>query len=162
MNNFSDMGSEVQSHQDLQSVISKALSVKNKLSGDQSLEVDNDSISSVEVLKKFEKRKSCIVTLENLLRTLDEHLTDFKEVSFDIFNLTKQVERHQVLPVMTLKALTSLDLQPLYDQNKMAAFLDSVYSTYLQDVQYHNDLHGADVMQMSYYMLSNCGLSKTI
>jgi hypothetical protein len=44
----------------------------------------------------------------------------------------------------------------------MAAFLHKVFTLYRQDIQYHNDLHGADVMQMSYYFLKTCGLSKVL
>ena len=29
-------------------------------------------------------------------------------------------------------------------------------------MEYHNDLHGIDVMQHCYYMLTQCGMEKTI
>jgi hypothetical protein len=37
---------------------------------------------------------------------------------------------------------------------KLESFLKTIQQTYLEEVQYHNDLHGADVMQMGLYMLT--------
>ena len=36
--------------------------------------------------------------------------------------------------------------------------MKSIFSGYRQDVQYHNDLHAADVMQFSYLILTQFGL----
>jgi hypothetical protein len=42
----------------------------------------------------------------------------------------------------------------------MHRFLKHIYSGYRRDVEYHNDLHGADVMQFSYLTLTKFGLIK--
>jgi hypothetical protein len=42
----------------------------------------------------------------------------------------------------------------------MYRFLKHIYSGYRRDVEYHNDLHGADVMQFSYLVLTKFGLIK--
>jgi hypothetical protein len=68
------------------------------------------------------------------------------------------MDREQVLPIMTLQALYNSGMRDLINDNKISLFLDKVVHTYKQDVQYHNDLHGADVMQMAYYMLHTCSM----
>ena len=47
-------------------------------------------------------------------------------------------------------------------EEKLASFLRTVQSTYFESVQYHNDLHGADVMQMGFHMLTKGQLQKTL
>lgn len=44
----------------------------------------------------------------------------------------------------------------------LPAFNHKVFRTYHQKVQYHNDLHGADVMQMCYYMLTSGELEERL
>ena len=63
---------------------------------------------------------------------------------------------------MMLTTMYNTGLKQLVNENKVALFLDRVVATYRQDVQYHNDLHGADVMQMAYYMLSKCALKEKL
>ena len=70
---------------------------------------------------------------------------------------------------MTLKAIHQIGLQDGYpyqewtvDQEKMGNFLNKITQTYFQGLSYHNDLHGADVMQMSYYFLTTGRLSEII
>ena len=55
-----------------------------------------------------------------------------------------------------------MELENLVDENKLGNFLKKVQASYNVHVQYHNDLHGADVMQMGYYMLTTCGLQKSL
>jgi len=66
------------------------------------------------------------------------------------------------LRLMTVKCLKNLELDTLCKDTELDNFLDKVTKTYKQDVEYHNDLHGADVMQHCYYMLTTCGMRKTI
>ena len=35
-------------------------------------------------------------------------------------------------------------------------------NTYKREVEYHNDLHGSDVMQAGYFMLTTCKLKETL
>ena len=44
----------------------------------------------------------------------------------------------------------------------MGSFLTKIQNTYVTEVEYHNDLHGADVMQMSYYYLTTCKLRQIL
>ena len=55
---------------------------------------------------------------------------------------------------MMTNAIVSLDLRKMINCEKLHSFSAKIFETYRQDVQYHNDLHGADVMQMTYYMLT--------
>jgi len=48
----------------------------------------------------------------------------------------------------------------LYNEEKFATFLNRIHKGYREEVEYHNDLHGADVMQMCFYMLTTGGLTK--
>lgn len=63
---------------------------------------------------------------------------------------------------MSLTTLYNAGLKPLLNDNKIANFLEKVATTYKQEIQYHNDLHGVDVMQMGYYMLQTCDLRKKL
>jgi hypothetical protein len=62
---------------------------------------------------------------------------------------------------MTIHCLNELHLDqglPGMDYNCMSAFLARIYKGYRRDVEYHNDLHAADVMQMCFIMLTQGGL----
>lgn len=59
---------------------------------------------------------------------------------------------------MTWKILHDAELIELIQEEEMRNFLLKITKTYRQDVEYHNDLHGSDVMQMSYHMLTECKL----
>lgn len=37
---------------------------------------------------------------------------------------------------------------------KLAMFLGQIYKGYRRDVEYHNDIHGADVLQVTFYFLT--------
>ena len=43
-------------------------------------------------------------------------------------------------------------------ENKLEKFLNQVQSTYREELTYHNDLHGADVMHMCFYFMKNTKL----
>jgi len=49
------------------------------------------------------------------------------------------------MPLVSWSILESLDLIEIVNEEKLAIFLDNIYLSYNRDVQYHNDLHGADV-----------------
>jgi hypothetical protein len=63
---------------------------------------------------------------------------------------------------MVVHSINTFELQSLVDENRIGKFLSRIYKTYRQDITYHNDLHGADVMQMALYMLTTCGLRETL
>lgn len=43
-------------------------------------------------------------------------------------------------------------------EKSLNMFLHKIYDGYIREVEYHNDLHGADVMQMCYFMLTTGNL----
>jgi len=57
--------------------------------------------------------------------------------------------------------MKELDLFDIISEQKLAQFLSRVKNTYVESVQYHNDLHGADVMQVAYCMLK-MGLKESL
>lgn len=62
----------------------------------------------------------------------------------------------------TVFMLSQLEVMPILEENKLASFLDKIQNGYHHEVEYHNDLHGVDVMQMSYRMLTKGGLMNTL
>lgn len=54
------------------------------------------------------------------------------------------------------------NLEIILDSVKMDNFLTKVTSAYNKRVQYHNDLHGADVMQMCQYLVNTCNLAENL
>ena len=59
---------------------------------------------------------------------------------------------------MTLKFMNELELMNIVDHGKLNNFLEKVQRTYDQRITYHNDLHGADVMQFAGYLMLRCNL----
>lgn len=55
------------------------------------------------------------------------------------------IGRESAMPLVSWSILESLDLIEIVNEEKLAIFLDNIYLSYNRDVQYHNDLHGADV-----------------
>ena len=68
------------------------------------------------------------------------------------------MQRETILPVLTTKFMNDLELMNIVDQSKLANFLVKLQGQYLTKITYHNDLHGADVMQFAYYLMMNCKL----
>lgn len=52
---------------------------------------------------------------------------------------------------MTLKCVNDLGLNEMISNKQFGSFLDKINHVYVHDVQYHNHLHGADVMQFAMY-----------
>jgi hypothetical protein len=92
----------------------------------------------------------------------EKEMADLDKVSFDIFQANAKLGRENLLPFMVMDALQKLEGYELLDEDRLIRFLMKVKDTYREDVQYHNDLHGADVMQMGFYMLTTCGLQKIL
>lgn len=51
-----------------------------------------------------------------------------------------------------------MGLLDIVNEENFAKFLNQIAKIYDSNVPYHNDLHGADVMQMAYYMMDDCSL----
>ena len=67
-------------------------------------------------------------------------------MNFNILDLSRNMPRGKILPVMTLKFMGDLQLMNIVDHEKLQKFLNMVQKTYDPRITYHNDLHGADVM----------------
>lgn len=65
-----------------------------------------------------------------------------------------------MLPIVALNCLAPF--KETFPDEKMQNFLNSIVKEYKTEVQYHNDLHGADVMQFSNYLLTTCGLRESL
>jgi hypothetical protein len=63
---------------------------------------------------------------------------------------------------MTLKCVNDLGLNEMISNKQFGKFLDKVNHCYRHDVQYHNHLHGADVMQFAFYQLTTCKLESIL
>lgn len=67
---------------------------------------------------------------------------------------------------MTIHAISEMDLMSVHtvpiNEEKLGHFLKKIQETYHLEVPYHNDMHGADVMHMVYYMMTKGNLSSII
>ena len=52
-----------------------------------------------------------------------------------------------MLPVLALDSLVKCGVDDLIEESKVEKFFKAVQKGYREDVPYHNDLHGADVLQ---------------
>lgn len=64
---------------------------------------------------------------------------------------------------MTLNAISEMGLNSknaiMLDMKKLGLFLNKIVDGYNRNIPYHNDLHGADVMHMTYYFMTKGGLN---
>lgn len=96
------------------------------------------------------------------LDSLNELLAETHKLSFDIFEFSQKISQDKVLPALALDAFEKNQLGELICDKKAETFLYSINKTYRKQVQYHNALHGADVMQYANFMLIGCNLKKVI
>ena len=67
---------------------------------------------------------------------------------FDCFKMSEALGRDkcfQLVVYTILDSLPKLNSQVQLQQDKLVRFLDCIKRGYRENVQYHNDLHGADV-----------------
>ena len=166
MNEFSDFGSEVQSNNTLKMV--KAQSTHLNYSSQQEQQFSGDVSDSSSYFSKLQpalsRQKTTLMSLTQDLTKYYDKLEQMKTLDFDILDLSRDIDRNQVLPCMVVHAINELQIEDIISncKDEMSSFLKKVNSTYMQEVQYHNDLHGADVMQMAYFMLTTGQLQKNL
>jgi len=85
-------------------------------------------------------------------------LAQFNELTFHVLELSRKTSRKEVLPTVAQKALQDMDLMGLVNAQKLKQFLNKVQQTYNEEIAYHHDLHGADVMHMSFHLMNKCKL----
>jgi len=81
---------------------------------------------------------------------------------FNIHQLNRECKRDNTLTLIATKILYDAQLIDMVKEQELYSFLAQVTKTYKRTVEYHNDLHGADVMQAGYFMLTTCGLRQTL
>ena len=89
----------------------------------------------------FQEKESVFSEIDNFL--------------FNIFAFEKEIGRVNTLPYLVMGLLSKcIDIyNSPYNEQKLVKFLHQIRRGYKQDVQYHNDLHGADVAQMAYMFI---------
>jgi len=97
--------------------------------------------------------------------TLEEHkeiLKNAGSLEFNIFKFSQDIGRDKafILLPMHFMATLKLDDHLDIDEEKFVKFGEQIYSGYRRDVEYHNDIHGLDVMQFAYVVLTKFGLIK--
>jgi len=76
------------------------------------------------------RRKSTIGFLSNLISKHDHTFKDIEHRTFNIFDVSKEIDRNHLLPMMTMGCMMKLELLPIVNKDKLALFLDKVNSTY--------------------------------
>lgn len=61
------------------------------------------------------------------------------------------------MSTITLRILQMMGINeqtmPLLNNRKLTKFMGRIYAGYKRNVEYHNDIHGADVLQMMFVIL---------
>jgi hypothetical protein len=78
----------------------------------------------------------------------------FNSRTFDLFGVSELISRPKTLPLLAVHLFLHHNLISMVNEQKLPIFLNEITSTYLQSVQYHNDLHGIDVAQMAHLFLT--------
>lgn len=96
-------------------------------------------------------------------------MKDFDKLSFNIFEVQKYFKDENILSSMTLNALKEMKLIGQsnkgclkIDEKRLNNFMNKVAVSYNNDIPYHNQMHGADVMHMSYLMMTKFKLAQTL
>ena len=78
---------------------------------------------------------------------------------FDCLALNRAVGRENTFALVIFKIIHDLPQTAsdfgLINNDKLISFLTAIYAGYRRDVQYHNDLHGADVAQSMYMFIKD-------
>lgn len=115
----------------------------------QSQQQSPDTFSAV-------SRAPSLTTINNFI---DEHrsaLEGTSQIDFDTLKFCQELGRRSALSVITMHILKELrvDTLPQINQTKLSRFLGQIYRGYRRDVEYHNDMHAIDVLQMCYIFLT--------
>ena len=69
-----------------------------------------------------------------------------RSTKFNILDFSRACGRERTLKLVGEKIIHDAGLGNLVDEKKLGSFLTEVFKTYKTSVEYHNDIHGADVM----------------
>lgn len=92
-----------------------------------------------------------------------EFFVSTRDHSFDVFSFADQIGRQHALPYLVKHLLDKLpgkeDNQVIFNEKKLVSFLNQIQMGY-QKVPYHNDLHGVDVAQFMFLLISEAQLDR--
>lgn len=108
------------------------------------------------------KKQSTVGSIKNHINNNQKVFESLDQISFCVFECEKLIGRENVLPVVTFKILENLGITQFIDTDKLSCFLDRIYMKYSRTVQYHNDLHGIDITQMGYRLLTHGNLASIL
>lgn len=57
------------------------------------------------------------------------------------------------MQAITFRILREVKIEAMVNMNKLSAFLGQIYKGYRRNVEYHNDIHGADVLEMTFFFM---------
>lgn len=87
-------------------------------------------------------------TVNKLIGDQDHLFKDVGQVSFNIHKFVNEIGRKSALSVLTVHIMRRLFIfsVPQLDEVILGAFLAQIYKGYQREVEYHNDIHAADVL----------------
>lgn len=83
--------------------------------------------------------------VEDLMKQHYWYVEEMSSYKFNIFNFSKNVGRNMQMPFLATNLLRKNNLLQSIDHHKFLQFIVQIYNRYKRSVEYHNDLHGADV-----------------
>ena len=88
-----------------------------------------------------------------------EYLSFIRSHDFNIHAFTRASKRSKSMKMIATKILMDADFKKgFFTEVPMGHFLSKISKIYKMKIEYHNDLHGADVMQMIYHMMTECNM----
>ena len=83
----------------------------------------------------------------DLLKFDKEYLSLIRSHDFNIHAFTRASKRSRTMKIIATKILRDSGINKgMINEVPMSNFLSKISKTYNQKIEYHNDLHGADVM----------------
>ena len=124
----------------------------------------NAHISQLKKRKEMERTpdtvsaKSRAPSLNTIVDYIEEHkeaLEGVHDINFNTLKFCRDLGRRSALSVITIHILQELQIDklPQMNQTKLSRFIGQIYKGYRRDVEYHNDMHAIDVLQMCYIFL---------
>lgn len=164
LNEFSDIGSEISQQESIKlaKVNSSYMALSSHSPDYRKISDDQLSPNKRQHKKHLLRRASSVNSINNNLTKNSDVLNTIDKFDFSIFKVTKMLGRENTLNLVGWKILENLDLIDIINEEKLACFMDKIYLAYSRDVQYHNDLHGADVAQMAYRILTKGYLAEIL
>ena len=152
INEFSDIGSELSNMDTLK--IAKLNSHYLAYSGSSTPKESKVPTSESPGKKELKRRTSTFNSVSMKIKAHILDLTDMQDRTFNVFKACSIIGRDDFLQCSTVYCLTDLEIMPILNENQLVHFLDKVQAEYNHKVEYHNDMHGVDVMQMAHRMLT--------